>query len=254
MKIERFRSTSLRKYLKTHIVATLPELKEILGTVVDKTVIRKLKELSYIKSYSHAGSYYSLPKLAQFDKQGLWFVGSVRFSQKSTLLETLETFVIKSENGYFAHELKEFLFVSVKETLLRLIRTDRLSRKKVSGLYLYCSPEIEICKKQLMNRHTSNSEVDTEWISDKAKAAIILFVSLLDEQQRRLFAGLESIMWGYGGDQKVAELIGINKNTVAKGRRQLLEQNVDEDKIRKAGGGRKSVKKKLPTLSKKLKS
>jgi hypothetical protein len=35
---------------------------------------------------------------------------------------------------------------------------------------------------------------------DELKAAILLFYSLLDEQQRRLFAGLESIKLGQGGD------------------------------------------------------
>lgn len=254
MRTEHFSSKSLKIYIKKQVVATLPELRKALGTTVNKTVMRKLKELQYIKSYSHAGSYYSLTELAQFDKHGLWFIGSVRFSQHGTLLKTLENFITTSKNGYFAHELKECLYVSVKETLLRLTRAGRIVRKKVSGLYLYCNPETGIQKRQLMNRRTSQSEIDSEWISNEAKAAIILFVSLLDEQQRRLFAGLESIMWGYGGDRKVADLIGINKNTVAKGRRQLLAQDVDETKIRKAGGGRQSVKKKHQILSKKLKN
>ncbi len=254
MNTERYSSTSLKIHLKTAIVATLTDLKEALGTTVNKTVMRKLKELPCIKSYSHAGSYYSLKELAQFDKQGLWFVGSVRFSQHGTLLETLESFITTSESGYFANELKEFLCVSVRETLLRLIKAGRIVRKKMSGLYLYCSPEPGTRKRQLMNRQASRPEVENGWISDEAKAAIILFVSLLDEQQRRLFAGLESIMWGYGGDRKVANLLGINKDTVAKGRQQLLAQNVDESNIRQAGGGRKLVKKKRQTLSKKLKS
>ena len=173
----------------------------------------------------------------------MWFIEAVRFSQHGTLVETLEHFTTTSEKGYFAHELKECLCVNVQETLLRLIKSGRIARKKVSGLYLYFSPEINVKKRQLMSRQASSPEVDTDWISDESKAAIILFVSLLNEQQRRLFAGLESIMWGYGGDRKVANLLGINKNTVAKGRRQLLAQDIAEDRIRKAGGGRKSVKK-----------
>lgn len=243
MGAERYSSSSLKTHLKTEIVATMPELKKVLGTTASKTVARKLKKIPYIKSYSHAGSYYSLPELAQFDTQGLWFIGFVRFSQHGTLLETLEVFVITSESGCFASELKKVLCVSVRETLLRLIRTGRIVRKKISGLYLYCSPESATRKRQLMNRQAFNPEVDTEWVSDEAKAATILFVSLLDEQQQRLFAGLESIMWGYGGDRKIANLLGINKNTVAKGRRQLLSQDVDEKNTRQAGGGRKLVKK-----------
>jgi len=243
MRIERFSSSSLRIFLKKKVVATMAELKEALGTTVSKTVVRKLNELPCMKSYSHGGSYYALTELAQFDTQGLWSVGSVRFSQHGTLVETLVHFVTTSENGYFAHELHECLCVSVQETLLRLIKSGRIARKKVSGVFLYCSPETNVKKRQVMSRQSFNPDVDTDSISDESKAAIILFVSLLNEQQRRLFAGLESIMWGYGGDRKIANLLGINKNTVAKGRRQLLAQDIDDDKIRQAGGGRKSVKK-----------
>ena len=39
------------------------------------------------------------------------------------------------------------------------------------------------------------------------KAAIVLFCSLPDEKQRRLYAGLESLKLGYGGDQRLAEFI-----------------------------------------------
>ena len=35
-------------------------------------------------------------------------------------------------------------------------------------------------------------------------AAIALFASLLDERQRRLFAGLESLKCGWGGDRRIA--------------------------------------------------
>lgn len=243
MKTERFSSNLLNIFLKDKIVATLDELKEALGTNVNKTVIRKLNELPYMQSYSHGGSYYSLTEFAQFDKHGVFSIGTVRFSRHGTLVETIVHFVTTSEKGYFAKELQKLLFVSVQETLLRLIKTGRIVRKKVSGLFLYCSPEPGVKKQQVMHRQVFDKESSTDWISDESKAAIILFVSLLNEQQRRLFAGLESIMWGYGGDKKIADLLGISKDTVAKGRRQLLNQDVNSRKIRRSGGGRKAVKK-----------
>ncbi len=91
-------------------------------------------------------------------------------------------------------------------------------------------------------------------IHDELKAAIVLFFCLLDEQQRRLFAGLESLKWGYGGDRKVARLLGLDEQTVARGRRQLRDQDVELDRTRKAGGGRKSVEKKRLRSSRKSKS
>jgi hypothetical protein len=76
------------------------------------------------------------------------------------------------------------------------------------------------------------------------KAAIVLFVSLLDEQQRRLYAGLEALKFGPGGERWVADLLGLHPQTVAKGRRQLVEHDVEVERIRKHGGGRKRVEKK----------
>ena len=76
------------------------------------------------------------------------------------------------------------------------------------------------------------------------RAAIILFFSVLDEQQRRLYAGLESIKLGHGGDKKIAELLGIDAHTIAKGRQALLNQDVAVERIRKKGGGRTPIEKK----------
>lgn len=73
---------------------------------------------------------------------------------------------------------------------------------------------------------------------------MILFFSLLDEKQRRLYAGLEAVRLGYGGDRRVAELLGLDSHTVAKGRRELLSGEVDRVRVRRRGSGRKSVEKK----------
>jgi hypothetical protein len=72
---------------------------------------------------------------------------------------------------------------------------------------------------------------------------------MLNEKQRRLYAGLESLKLGYGGDRRIAEFIGLDPHTVAKGRRELLEQDLALDRIRKAGGGRKGAEKKRPKSS-----
>jgi hypothetical protein len=81
-------------------------------------------------------------------------------------------------------------------------------------------------------------------VSDELRAAIVLFASLLDEQQRRLYAGLESLQ--LGGDRQIAELLDLDPHTVAKGRRQLLARDVETDRVRAVGGGRKPVEKKHP--------
>src|SRR2546428_4970536 len=82
---------------------------------------------------------------------------------------------------------------------------------------------------------------------DDLKAAILLFYSLLDEQQRRLFAGLESIKLGRGGDTILATFLNLDPHTVARGRHQLLDHEVAPARTRREGGGRPPVEKKRPT-------
>lgn len=78
---------------------------------------------------------------------------------------------------------------------------------------------------------------------DELRAAIVLFFSLLDEKQRRLYAGLEALKTGRGGDGRIAELLGLDDGTVARGRRELLAQDVEVERIRRTGAGRKPVEK-----------
>jgi len=48
----------------------------------------------------------------------------------------------------------------------------------------------------------------------------------------------------HGGDLRIATLFGLDPHTVAKGRRELLEGNVDRGSVRQGELGRKRVEKK----------
>jgi len=232
------------------------DLKAALPNPSDATIFRMLKSVGYCTSYSHRGRYYALEKMADFDEQGLWCCRSVFFAKAGTLVATAESFVAESSAGYYADELEGVLHVNVKDVLPNLARQGRLARKKMSGRYLYCASKASIKKRQIAARTRKLSEmdvhrsrVDAHVVPEEVKAAIILFFSVLDEQQRRMFAGLEAMKWGYGGDARIAEFLHIDAKTVARGREQLLNEDVELQRTRKHGGGRKRVEKKLRTLS-----
>ena len=237
-----FSASLLRQFLRKNRIATLPQLKQLLGTEADITVFRKLRELSYRTSYSHRGSFYTLDEIATFDERGLWSFNSVWFSRHGTLVATAENCVNQASAGYFASELQEILQVPVKEPLLRLVEQDRVSRETVSGLYLYCANNPRTRQQQLRARQGLLKPAAAA--SDELRAAIVLFASVLDEQQRRLYAGVESLQ--LGGDRQIADLLHLDPHTVAKGRRQLLTQDVKTGRVRAVGGGRKRVEKKPP--------
>ena len=242
MRSTTYHADDLERFLKRNVIATMLEIQDFLGTPVYKTVLRKLKQLSYRSSYSHGGRYYTLEKIARFDHQGLWSYNNVRFYNRGTLMSTLQHFTNESHSGYFADELRQLLGVSVKESLLRLAANVQVSREKVAHRYLYCSAESATRKQQLVSRNLM--DLAEHELSDEAKAAIIIFLSMLDEKQRRLYAGVEAIKYGLGGDTWIAGLLGMHPQTVARGRRELLTGEVEIDRARKAGGGRKPVEKK----------
>ncbi|MCG8421856.1 MAG: hypothetical protein MJE77_28380 [Proteobacteria bacterium] len=230
----------------------MAELKTVLGTNVDTTVFRKLRELDYVTSYSHRGRYYTLLELAEFDDRGLWWFRGVGFSKYGTLLATTEALVNTSESGCFARELEMVLQVGVDDALAKLVKQGHLAREKIAGRYLYYSTRTRSKRAQLTARRARGSTpsiersiVDTDELSDELKAAIVLFFSLLDEQQRRLYAGLEALKLGRGGDRRIAGLLGLDTKTIARGRRELLRRDVDLERVGKEGGGRKPVEKKL---------
>jgi len=247
-----FRPDALRMLLLRNKIATLDELKQALGTPVDVTVFRKLRPLDYLTSYSHRGRYYTLREIARFDDHGLWSQAEVWFSRFGTLLATAEEFINRSPRGYFADELASLLHVEVQDALHRLTQQQRVARQILSGRYLYTATEPTAQRRQLTSRRsveTLPTVVDAsvlEIAPEEVQAAILLFYSLLDEQQRRLYAGLESLKLGRGGDRQLADFLDLDPHTVARGRRQLLAQDVEVDRARRAGAGRKPVEKKRP--------
>ena len=237
--------------LKREKVATMDVLMTTLGTTSRMTVFRKLSALGYRTSYSHRGMYYTLETLPRFDSQGLWSHGDIRFSRVGTLMATAESLVTESPGGYFVCELDRVLQVDTKKALQSLVAQERLSRDKVSGWYLYCAPDASTCRKQLRARKILEAELmlahglrEQQVSPHELKTATILVYSSLDEKQRRLCSGLESLRLGYGGDRKVAALLGMDVHTVAKGRKELLAEDLDFDRVRKRGGGRKPIQKK----------
>lgn len=139
MRTESFQADDLARALRRSRIATMPELKKALGTEMDVTVFRKLKQLAYRTSYSHRGAYSALDETTHFDQDGLWSFQSVWCSRWGTLLDIVEAFVEDSAADCFVEELDNLLHAGTKEPLLKLVQQERSTRQPVGGLFLYCS-------------------------------------------------------------------------------------------------------------------
>lgn len=241
-------SDLLLKLLLKQKIATLDELKTTLGTSSTMTVFRKLKELQYISSCSRSGKYYTLKRIATFSQEGLWFCNGVLFSCHTSLKETIKALIESSQQGYTAIEMEQMLGIQPNGSLLELATNKTVYRNKISGRYVYFSQNAsQRTRQELLRRDTIEAEVPNRMkpnmLLNEVKAAIILFYSSLNEKERRLYAGLESMKIGRGGDTAISELFGIDRKTIARGRNELLGDTIDIERTRQKGAGRKGFKK-----------
>jgi transposase len=71
----------------------------------------------------------------------------------------------------------------------------------------------------------------------------------LDEKQRRLFVAAEALTYGEGGITKVSQTLGVSSSTVSKGIKELQNpETIENERIRRPGGGRKRTVDTDPTL------
>jgi hypothetical protein len=231
--------TQLKLEFYSKHILTMTDIKKILGTNVNMTAYRILSNFSYISSYSHAGRYYTLPEIAQFDEHGIWEYSRVYFSQYITLKESILNMLNQSTTGYSANELKGLFKVSVYNTVLNLYKQNQIKREQIGNEYIYFS-----VSKHAQQFHQRRSEA-MDYFCSAYDDYLSLFISTLNEKQKRWFAGLQSIKLGYGGDKIIAQKFDMDAKTVAKGRVELEASDIDMSRIRTAGAGRPSIKKTL---------
>lgn len=241
---------AIKRFILSKTIVTYKEIREYIGNISRMTIIRRLRELSYLSSYSHTGKYYTIDSIPKFSEAGLWNYNSVYFSKFGTLINTCQYHVNNSESGYSIRELQDILHVDVKLSLIELHKRGKLFREKCRGGYVYFNKHFPRRKQQLIIRYSQNEatvlnigKLSSQVITDELKAAIILFYSILNEKQKRLYAGLESIKIGHGGDKLISQLLKTDPETVSKGRKELISSKFEKDRVRKQGAGRPEIKK-----------
>ena len=80
-------------------------------------------------------------------------------------------------------------------------------------------------------------------------AKYVVMAPLLDERARRLWAAAESAAIGYGGDALVSAATGLARQTIANGRRELVDGVAVTTRIRRAGAGRPRINENQPGVA-----
>jgi hypothetical protein len=79
----------------------------------------------------------------------------------------------------------------------------------------------------------------------EAHRAINWFLASADERSRRLLAGALALQHGRGGIALAARITGLSPHTIRRGRHELAEAPPPGGRVRRPGGGRKPVEKKV---------
>jgi len=166
----------LRRFFRKHYVAEISELFRLLETRSRMSVFRRLKAMGYRSSFNHAGRYYTLTNVPQFDQWGLWFHRNVGFSCAGTLKATVVELVGSSVTGMTPKELLALLKLSVANTLYNTLHElrqgARIRRQELAGCHLYLSTDPVRADKQLLKRRQELSP-DVQ-VSDETVIAVLV--------------------------------------------------------------------------------
>ena len=121
-----------------------------------RSLFRDLASLGYRTSFTHTGRYYTLADIPDFDEWGLWFHGEIGFSRAGTLKETAAGQVEDTPDGRTHGELSQLLRVRVHNTLLDLVRAERIGREPYRGKLLYVSADPERAAEQVQHREETD--------------------------------------------------------------------------------------------------
>jgi transposase len=93
-------------------------------------------------------------------------------------------------------------------------------------------------------------------IDEKAAKRIQKIVPILDENQKRMYLAAEAKSLGRGGISQISEVLGVSRNTIAAGIKELsgAVERAPAGRIRKEGGGRKSIEQTQPGIMEALES
>ena len=120
---------ALQNAFKKDKVLDMQALQAAIGSSAPATIHRYLKQINYLTSYTHNGKYYTLKEIAQFNENGFWYYGDIGFSDRGTLIDTLEHVIKISESGQTNSELEKRFRTRVRESLRTLIESNKIVRK-----------------------------------------------------------------------------------------------------------------------------
>ena len=186
----------MRRIFKTNRVVDMQLLQAQLDNRSARSIFRDLENEGYFSSFTHAGKYYTLKNIPDFNSEGIWFYQEIGFAKYGTLKNTLIHLVNTSDAGKIHDELKKQLHIRVQNTLLDLVRTNEIVRKKIESDYAYFSIDRNHARKQILHREKYHSVAEpndiSDWIVIEILASIIRITKVEQIESSKIALDLAS--------------------------------------------------------------
>ncbi len=176
----------LENFINNRRVVEMKDLCGIAQSTSRMTVFRRLSEIEYLCSYTHAGRYYTLKDVARFDADGLWFYDSIGFSRNGSLKNTINCFIDDCQAGKFHSDLERQLRVRVHNALLGLVKSKLVGRTRFEGKYLYTCIDPARSKEQIEQRRRLTRSVGLGPLPISESVVIEVLVEVIRQSSKHL--------------------------------------------------------------------
>lgn len=185
-----------------------------------RTLRRRIKNKIVIRSYNNNGKFYTMPKFAKFNLNGIWVNPVANFSMYGNLYETIVFLIDQSSAGYSPGEISIILKIKPYDALSKLIKQQKIRKEKISTRIIYFSIKEEIYLKQLSEHNDKSESLTNVYLLEKdviisVLAEIILTnsldIKLLKKSLQRKnkvisFGDIDTIILRYGLKKKRSDI------------------------------------------------
>ncbi len=182
-------TASLLRRWRRRKVITLTEIQQTLKSSI-RTIRRRLQVWGALASFNHNSRFYTLPELAQFDEDGLWFHRDIGFSRHGHLPQTIVALVVQSPAGLTAAELGQRLRLDPRSFLWQFHQHPSLQREKLGGLYVYFAADPVLAARQKAVRNAAAPPVPLP-SAEESIAVLVRAIQHPEESSQQLAAALQ---------------------------------------------------------------
>ena len=180
-----------------------------------RTLRRRIKNKTVIRSYNNNGKFYTMPKFAKFNSNGIWINPVANFSMYGNLYETIIFLIDKSSAGYSPGEISIILKIIPYDALSKLIKQQKIRKGKISTRVIYFSIKEEIYLKQISEHNDKIESLNEIHLLEKdviiSVLAEIILTNSLDIKLLKKFLQRKNKVISFGDIETIILRYGLKK-------------------------------------------